>query len=248
MMRLKLGFCASYGGLLFAAAGLMAVSPQPLDARQTASSVDAPSDPPAEAVPRRIFGIIPNYRSSPSLKDYTPLTVRQKFKLATQDSFDPGTLVLGALFAGEAQLTKSTPSFGQGVPGYARYFAASYTDFVVGDYMTEAIYPAVFHEDPRYFRRGSGGTWSRLGSAVGQIFWTHTDSGHGQFNLSEIIGNSTAVAISSAYYPDNRSAVDASTKLGVQIGVDIAANVLKEFSPELNRAFSRKHASKKKSP
>jgi hypothetical protein len=114
--------------------------------------------------------------------------------------------------------------------------------------MTEAIYPAVFHEDPRYFRRGSGGTWSRLGSAVGQIFWTHTDSGHGQFNLSEIIGNSTAVAISSAYYLDNRSPVDASTKLGVQIGVDIAANVLKEFSPELNRVFSRKHASKKKSP
>jgi hypothetical protein len=98
MMRLKIGVCASYGGLLFAAVGLMAVlSPQPLDAGQTASPVDAPSDPPAEAVPRRIFGIIPNYRSSPSLKDYAPLTVRQKFKLATQDSFDPGTLVLGAL-------------------------------------------------------------------------------------------------------------------------------------------------------
>jgi hypothetical protein len=81
---------------------------------------------------------------------------------------------------------------------------------------------------------------------VGQIFWTHTDSGHGEFNLSETIGNSTSVALSTAYYPDNRSAVDAATKLCVQIGVDMAANVLKEFSPELNRAFSRKHASKTK--
>jgi hypothetical protein len=112
--------------------------------------------------------------------------------------------------------------------------------------MTEAIYPTVFHEDPRYFRRGSGGAWSRLGSAVGQIFWTHTDSGHRQFNLSEMIGNSTSVAISTAYYPDNRSAGDASTKLCVQLGVDMAANVLKEFSPELNRAFSRKHPSRTK--
>jgi hypothetical protein len=230
-------------GVLFCAFAL----PQPLHARQTASSSDGSSSSgPPEVVPRRILGIIPNYRSSPSLKEYTPLTPRQKFKLATQDSFDPGTLVLGALFAGQAQLTESTPSFGQGPSGYAKYFAASYGDFVVGDYMTEAVYPAIFHQDPRYFRRATGSGWSRLGSAVGQIFWTHTDSGHRQFNFSEIIGNSTSVAISNAYYPDNRNALDASTKLGLQIGVDMAGNILKEFSPELNRTFSRKHEPKKK--
>jgi hypothetical protein len=244
MMRQKFGACACYFGLLCASLVFANdACAQSLDG-QTASSANAPS----EVVPKRIFGIIPNYRSSPSLKDYTPLTPRQKFKLGSQDSFDPGTVVLGALFAGEAQFTKSTPSFGQGVSGYSRYFAASYTDFVVGDYMTEAIYPVLFHQDPRYFRRAYGSTRSRLGSAVGQIFWAHTDSGHRQFNFSEIIGNASGVAISSAYYPDNRNARDASTKLGVQIGVDMAANILKEFSPELNRAFSRKHASKSKSP
>jgi hypothetical protein len=48
-----------------------------------------------------------------------------------------------------------------------------------------------------------------------------------QFNYSEILGNSTAVAISNAYYQDNRGAASALTKLGAQIGVDLAANVLK---------------------
>ena len=104
--------------------------------------------------------------------------------------------------------------------------------------MTEAIYPAVLHQDPRYFRRGTGGGWSRLGSAAGQIFWTHTDSDHARVNFSEIVGNSTAVAISTAYYPDNRTAGNAVSKLVVQLGVDVAANLLKEFWPDINRKFS----------
>ena len=69
-----------------------------------------------------------------------------------------------------------------------------------------------------------------MGYATGQIFWTHTDSGGTQFNYSEILGNSTAVAISQAYYPDHRNAADAAGKLRMQVGIDMASNVLKEFS------------------
>ena len=60
-------------------------------------------------------------------------------------------------------------------------------------------------------------------------------SGGTQFNYSEIVGNSVAVAISNAYYADNRTADSAVSKLGVQIGVDMAANILKEFWPEVDR-------------
>jgi len=62
-----------------------------------------------------------------------------------------------------------------------------------------------------------------------------------RFNFSEIMGNATSVAISNVYYPDNRNPSDAAAKFGIQIGVDVAANVLKEFSPELTRLLSRKH-------
>jgi hypothetical protein len=195
----------------------------------------------AQVESQRIFGIIPNFRTSPSLKDYKPLPPADKFKLAAQDAFDRGTIVLAAFFAGESQLTHATPSFGQGVAGYARYFGSSYADYVIGDYMTEAIYPTLLHQDPRYFRRGTGTGWARLGYAMGQIFWTHKDSGGTQFNFSEVIGNSTAVAISQAYYPDNRTASDAVSKLGTQIGVDMASNILKEFWPDVARKFGRKH-------
>jgi hypothetical protein len=110
--------------------------------------------------------------------------------------------------------------------------------------MTEAIYPTLLHQDPRYFRRGTGSGLSRLGYAMGQIFWTHKDSGGTQFNYSEVLGNSTAVAISNAYYPDNRTASDAVSKLGIQLSVDMASNVLKEFWPDVERKLNRKHRTK----
>ena len=75
-----------------------------------------------------------------------------------------------------------------------------------------------------------------------QSLWTRADSGRMQFNFSEILGNSTGVAISNVYYRDNRNVSDAATRFGVQIGLDTAANILKEFSPELSSIFSRKHS------
>jgi len=106
--------------------------------------------------------------------------------------------------------------------------------------MSEAIFPTLLHQDPRYFRRGIGSKRSRLAYSMGQILWTHTDSDRTQFNYSEVLGNSTAVAISEAYYPDHRNATDAASKLGMQLGVDMASNVLKEFWPDISRKFSRK--------
>lgn len=191
--------------------------------------------------PKRIFWIIPNYRTTPSLVNYKPLSTHEKFKIAVQDSFDPGTIALSATFAGQGQISNANPSFGQGVKGYAHYFVTSYADFAIGDWMTEAIYPTLLHQDPRYFRRGIGSVPSRLLYAAGQIFWTHTDSGAKQFNYSELAGNATAAAISNAYYPDSRSAGEAAARYGTQIGLDMAGNILKEFWPDIYDKLARKH-------
>lgn len=204
------------------------------------SGQEPSGDPAQTQESKRVLWIVPNYRTSPSLTNYEPLTAREKFKVASEDSFDRGTVGLAALFAGEAQLTNSNRSFGQGGTGYGRYFGTAYGDLVIGDYMTEAVFPTLLHQDPRYFRRGTGSGWSRLGYAAKQIFWTHTDSGGTQFNYSEFVGNSVAVAISQGYYADNRTARDAVGKLGMQVGVDMAANILKEFWPEIQRKLRRK--------
>jgi len=190
---------------------------------------------------KHLLGIVPNYRMSPSLIDYQPLTVREKFRVAADDSWDRGTLALAAIFGAESQVTNSNRAFGQGAAGFGRYWGAAYGDFVAGNYMTEAVFPSLLHQDPRYFRRGIGGTWSRLRYAVGQSFWTHNDSGRNQFNYSEWLGNSAAVAISNAYYADNRNVRDNVSQLGIQVSVDTAANILKEFYPDILHRFNRNH-------
>jgi len=195
----------------------------------SSTAVDTADETPG----KRIFGIIPNYRTSPSLKNYEPISAKAKFKIAAQDAFDPGTAALAAAFAGEGQVANSEPAFGQGVRGYAHYWVTAYSDFVIGDFMTESIYPTILHQDPRYFRKGRGSGLARLGYACGQIFWTHNDNGTTGFNYSEVGGNATAVAIGLSYYPNDRDAGDAISQLGTQLAVDMASNVLKEFWPDI---------------
>jgi hypothetical protein len=211
------------------------MEPKPADPHMNADRSAA-----SEHESGHILGIIPNHRTSPSLQNYKPVTSGEKFKIASQDSLDRGTFVLAAAFGGLGQLTDSNKSFGQGAAGFARYFGTSYGDLLIGNYMTEAVYPSILHQDPRYFRRGTGSGGSRFFYAISQIFWTHRDSGGTQFNYSEWLGNSTAVAISNAYYKDQRDAASAVSKLAMQIGVDAVGNVLKEFWPDLQRKFSKK--------
>jgi len=212
--------------------------PAPAEAKakndSSASSADTHPD-------KRILWVIPNFRTSEMPEVYKPISAKEKFKIAGLDAWDRGTVALAAAFAGESQISNTEPAFGQGVAGYARRFGTAYADFVIGDYMTEGIYPTILHQDPRYFRKGRGSGMARLGYAVGQIFWTHKDSGGTQFNYSEVVGNSTAVAISMAYYPDGRTAANAVTALGTQLAVDTASNILKEFWPDLERKLSKKH-------
>jgi hypothetical protein len=227
-------------GIVIAAIGFFNVSSFG-QANVTPNSQNSDSAKPPDSTDKRLFWIIPNYRTFPEQDHYQPIPIKEKFKIARDDSFDRGTIALAAAFAGEGQLSNSNRSFGQGAEGYGHYFATAYADLVIGDFMTEAIYPSILHQDPRYFRRGTGSGWSRLGYAAGQIFWTRTDSGGKQFNYSEIVGNSTAVAISTAYYPEGRDVGSAVSKLGTQVGVDMVGNILKEFWPDIHRKLSREH-------
>ena len=105
--------------------------------------------------------------------------------------------------------------------------------------LTEAVYPVLLHQDPRYFRRGTGSTWRRMGYALTRVVITQRDGGGSQFNTSEWLGNATTVGIGNAYYPDSRTIGGNTSRLFIQVGIDAASMVLKEFWPDIRRKMGK---------
>lgn len=184
---------------------------------------------------KRILWIFTNHRTAEESANLQKLTAKGKFNLAWKDSTDQAIFLQSAFLSGIGQATNSNPSFGQGMKGYAKRFGGAYGDFAIQNTMTEGVFPALLHQDPRYFRRHTGTARSRLCYAVGRLFITRTDSGGRQFNYSEVVGGAAALAISNAYYPDGRTASDNVSRYITQLGFDAASNVLKEFWPDLKR-------------
>jgi len=204
-------------------------------------NTSAPDTQPQAPPDKRIFGVLPNYRTANESPVYTPISTKRKFIIASKDSFDYPLVYVAAGIAGYGQMTNANPSFGQGVTGYAHRLVTGYADQVIGNMMSEGFMPMLLHEDPRYFRRGHGSTWSRAWYAATRVFVTRTDSGGTRFNFSEVVGNSVGAAISNAYEPDGRSVDDNLKKVGMQIGIDAFSQVLKEFWPDIkHRLFEHR--------
>jgi hypothetical protein len=204
-----------------------------------AAVVPAP-EAPATPEDKRIFGVLPNYRTAEAAIPFTPLTVRQKFAIAFKDSFDWPVYPTSAAFATLYQLENQNPSFGQGTSGYATRVAAAYGDQMIGNMMTEGIVPSLIHQDPRYFRLGEGSFRSRTWYALTRIFVARTDSGRNTFNFAEWGGNAAAAALANAWYPDTRNVSDNVQKLLIQCATDAFSQVLKEFWPDVKRHFKKK--------
>jgi hypothetical protein len=191
---------------------------------------------------KRILGIFTNHRTAEESAALSPLKPRGKLAIAWQDTTDRAIFLQSAFIAGIGQATNGNPSFGQGVEGYGKRYGAAYADFALQNLMTEGFFPAILHQDPRYFRRRQGSGPSRLAYAISRLFITRTDSGKHQFNYSEVLGGATSLAISNAYYPDGRNFSDNVGRYAVQLGFDAASNVLKEFWPDLKRKLPRRLA------
>ena len=186
---------------------------------------------------KRILWIIPNYRSVSANTYLPPQSFKEKFWLATQDSFDYSAFIYAGIFAGTAMAGKSEPSFGQGAGGYGNYFAHTFADDTVENYMVEAIVPSMTKEDSRYYTLGKGGVLKRSGYALSRLFITRSDSGNRTFNLSEVVGAGAAAGVGNAYYPaDQNQLVKTYQRWLSQIAQDGLGNLFKEFWPDVNKA------------
>ncbi len=185
---------------------------------------------------KRILGVIPNFRAVSTSRQLPTQSVKEKFLTTTEDSFDYSSVAIPAALAGYGLARNATPEFGTGGVGYGRYLWHSAIDQTSENYLVEFVVPVLTHEDTRFYTLESGSLLKRTGYALSRAVITRSDSGSKVINLGEIVGSGAAAGLSNAYYPaQERSLANTGTQWGLDIGIDAAAFVAKEFWPDINR-------------
>jgi hypothetical protein len=162
----------------------------------------------------------------------------EKFRLFVDQQLDPINFLGAGLDAAQAQADWDDRPFGQGSSGYSKRFAASLADNATGDFFGVFLYPAIFHQDPRYYRLGQGSVKARLGHALQHRFVAVSDSGNPMFNFSEWFGTVSAKTLTNVYHPGNpRGFGPTASRVGFSVGNDMAWDVLREFWPEIAHKF-----------
>lgn len=175
-----------------------------------------------------------------------PLTPKQKFDLSFHTIIDPYTFALAVVFGGGlGELEDSHTGYHHGVQGLFERIGASYADNAIGNLIGNAALPVLLHQDPRYYRKGTGSIKSRIVYSALTTFICYGDNGHKQFNTSNVLGNYISGAISNAYYPQDERGVELTIENGSLVTAEgmLGAQLL-EFSPDFSDYLARRRARK----
>jgi hypothetical protein len=104
----------------------------------------------------RLFFVLADDTFVEKQDKFAPLSAKTKFLLSVKTMSDPVTISFIGAIALVGQARDSDPTYGQGLQGYAKRYATFYADTGIGTLMTTSVFPALLHQDPRYFQLGTG--------------------------------------------------------------------------------------------
>lgn len=184
---------------------------------------------------QHLLGVVPTYNAVYS-GEALPLNAKQKFDLAFTGAITAYQFALTGIVAAIGQAQDNFPEYGQGMEGYAKRFGAGYADYFDGAILGNALFPVLLHQDPRYFRKGTGSFKGRLWHAAGSTVICKGDNGKWQPNVSNVIGNIAAGGISNFYYPASDRGVGLTFERGMVVTAEGAIGaVLLEFAPDIQK-------------
>jgi hypothetical protein len=213
----------------------------------------------------RLFYTLPNFLTLQS-GHLPPMPVKDKFKAVALGNFDVIEWPWWGVIAAIGQADNSEPAFRQGWLGYAKRYGTTMADSSIENFMVGAVFPSMLRQDPRFYELGKGSFFRRTGHALKRMVVSPMDSGHSQFNYSEIFGAAAAGAISTYSYhprstyvgisskpyvefiPSDRTFKNALSTWGTQLYLDALTLEIKEFWPDIHRAIKKHQHNKPDSP
>lgn len=233
-------------------------SPSVSSPSQETSPADLPADHPSAAdvkkqrheqaerdlkvqEKQRLLGVMPQFQVVMN-GQAVPLSGGEKWRLALHSAIDP--FYIGWAFViggGWGEIADSDKGYGWGDAGYFKRVGANYADNVNGALIGNALLPQLLHQDPRYFRMGTGSLGHRFVHAALSTVVCHGDNGKNQANVSNVLGNYISGAISNAYYPADQRGVGLTLENGTSVTLfgALGGQIL-EFGPDISRLLHRK--------
>jgi hypothetical protein len=192
---------------------------------------------------QHLLGVVPNFNVVLN-GQALPISGRQKWDLALHGVVDPFYFGWAFVYGGgESELTGSNSGYGWGPAGYFKRVGANYADNVNGALIGNALLPQLLHQDPRYFRKGTGSIKSRIWTAALSTVVCKGDNGKTQFNVSNVLGNYISGGISNLYYPANQRGVSQTLETGTEVTLFGAlGGQMYEFAPDLIRIVFHRHS------
>lgn len=197
------------------------------------SSQQQPGAARNEEKSTRVVGIIPAFNASDDI-NAPALSPRQKFGLFSKTATDPYTLIMPGVNAVIYNAAGVSSGYGSGFSGWTKRYAASLADTTSGNFFRLYAYPALLHQDPRYFRAGRGSIGKRTKHVFGAVFIARNDNLSFGFNWSKLLASASSSGLSNAYYPaENRGARLTISHIALSYLIEIGSNGLKEFWPDI---------------
>ncbi len=159
------------------------------------------------------------------------LSAGDKVRLGLRDAVSPFAIAGWISSAAYSQALDSAPNYGQGWGPFAQRFGASAARGSTEGVLSDSIFAPIFHQDPRYYRLGSGHDLvHRTVYAVTRTVITKSDSGRTTPNLALLAGNAAGSVLTNAYYPDrNRDAKTTAETFAGSIGGSAVGFFVSEF-------------------
>jgi hypothetical protein len=212
------------------------------------SPVDANGNPvPLERrEPKRILGLMPNFRTVSEGAAPPPPGWKYNFTVANHQALDYSTFIFLGLTSLTAEGMDSHAALGKGIGGFYAYTWRGFLDKSDNTYLSAWLLSSALHEDTRYYALGSPHSIpERALYVISRQAVARTYGGRDIPNIAGLGGKVLTQVVSQAYYPSSATSFDAlATKFGYSVMRDIAFSSVREFYPDIAAHYIRKHREK----
>jgi hypothetical protein len=228
-LRLALLACLLMGSALSALA-----QDVPADEPKPAPDAIQPKAAPVPAAEE----VAPPDAPHPGEKGFVPMTPRDRAHLFFKDFvLSPNTYLEGGISAVATFSVGEPEGWPRTTDGMFRRIGSQTALLMMEEGGRQALDAAVGLE-PRYFRCRCTGFLPRTGYAIKMTFFTFNEEGHLRPDVPRLAADYGSSMIVTRWYPDRYTPLDQGVRMGhTQVGIDVALNIFREFSPELKRIF-----------